>query len=177
MAILYRSMIPQQEEPKPNNTLGFIPDGPAGIAATLSKMVEWTRQYRTDLTIRTLAEQIVSAVPGKNFTGEVQAIQDWVRNNIRYTQDVADVETLKTPLYLIFNRFGDCDDMALLAGTLLSTLGHAVRYVATGAYPNEFDHVYVETKIGPRWVGVETTENVNLGWTPEPQHARMVRHV
>lgn len=170
-------MLPPMQEERPNNTLGFIPDGAPGIAATLDKMVAWTREYRTDLTLRKLAEQIISALPSKNYTAEVQAVQNWVRENIRYTQDVADVETLKSPLYLLFNRFGDCDDMSLLAGTLLSTLGHAVRYVAVGQYPGEFDHVYVETRIGPRWVGVETTEPVGIGWTPEPQGARMVRHV
>lgn len=166
---------------RPETTLSgelrYVPDGPAGIAATLDAMVEMTRHYKTDLTVRRLAEQIVSTVPDRNWYGESQAVQEWVRGNIRYTQDVYDVETLKTPLALINNPFGDCDDMALLAGTLLQSLGHPVRYVAMGTDGVNFEHVYVETKIGTRWVGIETTEDVHVGWVPPVQSPRMVRHV
>ena len=178
MALLTREMLGDLPEPLPKTTLHAIPDGSAGIAATLDYMVTETKKYRTDLTLRSLAENIIANVAIKNYWAEAEAVQNWVRSNIRYTQDVYDVETIKDPLTLVFSRFGDCDDMALLAGTLLITLGHPVRYVATGASePGEFDHVYVETKIANRWVGVETTENVPLGWIPEPQIARMVRHV
>lgn len=177
MALLTRDMVPPGEPEKPASSLRFIPDGAAGIGATLDAMVALTRQYRTDLTIRHLAEQIVAAVPGKSWTGEAEAVQNWVRNNIRYTMDIADVETLKTPVALLFARFGDCDDMALLAGTLLTSIGHPVRYVATSSDGAEFDHVYLETKAGSRWIGVETTENVALGWKPQSATLPMTRHV
>lgn len=155
-----------------------MPDGFAGIAFTLNRMVALTKEYRVNLTIRRLAESIVQLIPGKSYTEEAMAVQDWVRGNIRYTQDVWDVETLKTPLALIVDRFGDCDDMTLLAGTLLQTLGHPVRYVAVGCSdPNAYEHVYLETRIGTRWTGMELTENVPLGWCPQPQLIRMVRNV
>jgi transglutaminase-like putative cysteine protease len=140
-------------------------------------MVSLTREYRLDTDIRALAEQIVANVPGKNWYGEAEAVQNWVRDNVRYTQDIYDVETVKTPLVLIQSRFGDCDDMALLAGTLLQTIGHPVRYVAVGEDGVNFEHVYVETKIGTRWVGVETTEDVPLGWVPPNPQPKMIRHV
>jgi len=124
-----------------------------------------------------LAEQIVAAVPGKSWGGEAEAVQNWVRNNVRYTMDVADVETLKTPVALLYDRFGDCDDMALLAGTLLSSIGHPVRYVATGSNGSDYDHVYMETRIGNNWMGVETTEDVALGWKPQSTILPMRRHV
>lgn len=140
-------------------------------------MVRLTREYRTSLLLRNLAEQIVAAVPGKSYFGEAAAVQNWVRNNIRYTGDIAEVETLKTPEELFISRFGDCDDMSLFAGTLLQTLGHPVRYVAVGGDPGIYEHVFPETKIGSRWVAVETTENVALGWVPPELIQRMVRHV
>jgi len=161
----------------PQSTLRWIPDGAAGIGATLDAMVALTRQYRTELMVRRLAEQIVAAVPGKSWGGEAEAVQNWVRNNVRYTMDVADVETLKTPVALLYDRFGDCDDMALLAGTLLSSIGHPVRYVATGSNGADYDHVYIETKIGNRWIGIETTEDVAFGWKPISTIQPMTRHV
>lgn len=171
-------MLLQPEQEKPSDELVAIPDGQAGIAATLAQMVRLTKEYRTNPVIRRLAESIVTAVPSKNWYTEAAAIQEWVRNNIRYTQDVYDVETLKTPLTLLMDRYGDCDDMSMLAGTLLQTIGHPVRYVAVGTQePGQFDHVYVETRIGSRWVALETTEQVGLGWTPPQITARMIRNV
>jgi len=184
MALLTREMVLRSaleeghaQHEKPQSTLRWIPDGVDGIGATLDVMVAWTRKFRVDLTVRKLAEQIVAAVPGKSWAGEAEAVQNWVRNNIRYTMDVADVETLKTPIALLYDRFGDCDDMALLAGSLLSSIGHPVRYVATGSDGVNYDHVYIETKIGNKWVSVETTENVAFGWKPMGTIVPMVRHV
>lgn len=177
MAILTREQVAPEPPPSPRATLKAIPDGAAGIRATLDEMVRLTRECRTNLMLRSLAEQIVTAVPGKSYFGEAAAIQSWVRSNIRYTGDIAEVETLKTPDQLVINRFGDCDDMSLLAGTLLQTLGHPVRYVAVGRETGVFEHVFPETKIGNRWVAVETTEDVPLGWVPPDMPFRMVRHV
>lgn len=177
MALLTREMVDPAEPEKARSTLRLIPDGAAGIGATLDTMVGFTREYRVNPAIRRLAEQIVAAVPGKSWYGEAEAIQNWVRNNIRYTMDVADVEMLKTPLVLVMERFGDCDDMATLAGTLLSSIGHPVRYVAVGSNGADYDHVYLETKIGSKWVGIETTENVALGWKPSSTILPMIRHV
>lgn len=181
MALLYS---PQQAETvadreSPTSTLYGIPDGAGGIRATLDMMVLFTRQYRSDITLRTLAETIIGGIPGKDYIGEIQSVQDWVRDNIRYTKDIYDTETLKTPLYLIQHPFGDCDDMALLAGTLLNALGHKVRYVAVGTdAPGEFNHVFPETVINNgRWISVETTESVPLGWRPETITAQMIGNV
>lgn len=184
MAVLTREQVQQQladtgaTPVDPNGTLTEIPDGRAGIAATLDYMVDLTKQYRTNITVRTIAENIVQRIQGKDWYGEAAAVQEWVRDNIRYTMDVENVEMVKNPVLTLFTHAGDCDDMSLLAGTLLNTLGHPVRYVAVGTQEADvLEHVYVETKIGTRWIGVETTEDVELGWTPQPQLARMVRYV
>lgn len=163
----------------PNGKLIEIPEGVAGIAATLDFMVHLTKEYRTNFAIRTLAEQIVASVPAKDYYGELHAIQNWVRANVRYTDDVNGIEMVKNPYLTAVTHSGDCDDMALLAGTLINSLGKPVRYVAIGSSePGIFEHVYVEAKVNrDRWIAVETTEPVNLGWQPEPQLARMVRHV
>lgn len=175
--ILSPEMFQLQEE-APESRLYAIPDGHPGIAVTLQRMVALTREYRRNIIIRNTAEKIIERVPAKNWYLEIQAVQEWVKANIRYTQDVADIEMLKTPVALLESPFGDCDDMTLLTGTLLQSIGHPVRYVAVSTVdPLNYEHVYLETKVGMRWIGVETTEDVPLGWTPQPQLLRMVRNV
>jgi transglutaminase-like putative cysteine protease len=168
---------PPRSEPQ-HGTLGYIPDGPAGTRATLDIMVKLAREYKTNLEVRNQAEAIIAGVREKDYWGEAGAIQQWVRDNIRFTQDINGVETIKTPLELLYSGQGDCDDKSLLAATLLESVGHPAMFVAVGTQPGgEFDHVYVETKIGDNWIGVETTENVPLGWKPENVASRMVRHI
>lgn len=165
MALLTREMLDIQAGREPA-TLEILPeDSPGATRRTLGKMVALTKEYKFDPAIRALAEAIVSAVPAKNVWAEVTAVRDWVANNIRYTGDIGDVEHIKTPVALLMDRYGDCDDMALLTGTLLKSIGYAVKYIATGAtFPDEFDHVFTATRIGNRWVNIETTADVPLGW-------------
>lgn len=159
-------------------TLLAIPEGVAGIDATLKAMVKLVHQWRTDPLIRRAAERIIEDVPGKDGPGEVEAIQNWVRDNIRYTMDVRDVETLKTPYLTLTTRHGDCDDQAVLVATMLESIGYATRFSAIGfSGPDSFSHVLAEVKLGTRWIAVETTERVSLGWFPEGVNARMVRHI
>ena len=76
-------------------------------------------KYKTMLPVRNLAVQITSGVAGKDWRGEVQAIQDWVKSNIRYVRDIRDVETLHTPDVILQIRAGDCDDQSALVAILL----------------------------------------------------------
>jgi transglutaminase-like putative cysteine protease len=178
MAVL-QNLTPHKPRSEPQAaTLGYIPEGPAGTRATLDYMVKLARVYKTNLDVRNQAEQIVAGVREKDFWGEAAAIQAWVRDNIRFTQDINGIETIKTPAELLASGQGDCDDKSLLAATLLESIGHPARFVAVGYTPDgEFEHVYAETKIGDAWIGVETTENVPLGWKPETPTSIMVRHI
>lgn len=167
-----------QPQNQPSRSIRPIPDGPDGIRATLDEMVRMTREQRLEPTIRALAESIIAGLPNHSYWDEVEAVRKWVMRNIRYTMDVFDVETLKTPLALLRDRFGDCDDMTTLTGTLLQAIGHPVSYIAVGPdSPENFEHVYPITKIGNRWVAVETTEDVPLGWEPPRRAAYMRRNV
>jgi hypothetical protein len=54
-----------------------------------------------------------------------------------------------------------------LLAALLESIGHPCRFVAVGySRRNEFEHVYVETKIGHTWTALETTMDVPMGWAP-----------
>ena len=158
-------------------TLQALPDGVAGIKVTLAQMVKYAQAGRNSPPVRFLAEQIVRDVRPKSYTEEAQAIQQYVRDHIRYTRDIRGTETVSTPDQTISRGVGDCDDMALLASALLESIGHPTRFVAVGRQPNVFEHVLIETKIGNKWIPVETTENVPFGWYPPGMTARLVYHV
>lgn len=177
MAIITREQI-TAVEPQQTATLRALDPGVAGIRQTLNYMVAFAKQYRKYPDIRRLAEQIIVNVPQKDAVGEVRAIFNYVRDNIRYTQDIRDVETLKSPDATVFSGQGDCDDKSLLVATLLESVGYATRFVAVGMnQPGAYEHVFTEVKLGTRWIALDTTEPVEMGWSPPNPQARLERHV
>lgn len=159
-------------------SLHLIPDGAPGIEATLRIMSALVKQYKKSMAVRGTALQLISNCAQKDWPCEVQALHAFVRDQIRYVNDVTDVETVSTPDILLQDRAGDCDDKSTLLAALLESIGHPTRFIAIGFEPGIYEHVYVETKVGNKWVALETTENVNAGWEPDPQVvvSRMIRH-
>jgi transglutaminase-like putative cysteine protease len=158
-------------------TLQALPDGVPGIKATLALMVKLARQAKESYVVRRLAEQLTASVRQKDWLNEVRAIHEYVRDHVRYVKDIRGIETVATPDQTISRLMGDCDDKSLLTAALLESIGHPTRFVAVGRTPNNYVHVLVETKIANRWIPVETTENVAVGWYPPGMVARLVYHV
>lgn len=178
MVTLTREQVLNSEPIGQTATLGELSSGAAGIAQTLNYMVGIVKEYRKNPQIRALAESIIQGVPEKDSVAEIRAIFEWVRDNIRYTQDVRDVETLKTPDATVYSANGDCDDKSTLVATLLESVGYKTRFVAVGMNtPGVFEHVYAQVKLGTRWISMDTTENVVLGWEPKNPVAYMERHI
>lgn len=148
-------------------TITHIPNGESGTRATLKAMGEIVNQYKKVRAVRELALRIIQDVPAKRWRLEVQAIFDFVKSNIRYTKDVRGVETLHSPIQLLRLKQGDCDDMSILAASLLESIGHPTRFCAVGINGSNFCHVFAQTKIGGKWVTLECTkEDYSLGQTP-----------
>jgi transglutaminase-like putative cysteine protease len=178
MAILTAAQVAQSDTPQQTATLGYLSSGAAGIRQTLGYMVSIVKQYRKNPEIRALAERIIADVPEKDYIGEIRALFNFVRDNVRYTQDIRDVETLKTPDATLFSAQGDCDDKSTLIATLCETVGFVTRFIAIGMNQRGvFEHVYAEVKLGTVWIAMDTTENVSLGWKPKTPVAYMERHV
>lgn len=170
-------------QPRPM-TLGMVPSGPAGIAATLKTMVRVARDARKDPGVRQLAASLVRDLPQYDTVGEVRALHAFVRDHIRYTNDIRNVELIQTPKATLEMGVGDCDDKSTLLASLLESIGRPTRFVAIAMKPSDqFSHVYVETRLGvdakgrPRWVPLETIKPVDAGWSPSNVTRRMVAHV
>jgi transglutaminase-like putative cysteine protease len=124
------------------------------------------RQYKKDATIRNTAASMIQRLDQKDWESEITTLFHFVRDSIRYMRDVRGVETVQTPVATLSRGYGDCDDKSTLLASLLESVGHPTRFVAIGRGPNSFSHVYVETRIGTRWIGLEPTEPVPAGWKP-----------
>lgn len=141
-------------------------------------MKKWAREYRRNPEIRAFAEDLIRGVPEKDAVGEVRAVFEWVRDNIRYTQDIRDVETIKSPDAVIYSGMGDCDDKALLVSTLLETIGFPTRFVAVALNePGVFEHVYTEVKLGTVWITLDSIMPYPMGWKPSGVLSQLVRDV
>lgn len=116
--------------------------------------------------IRLTAINLTRDLPQKSYYLEAKAIHDFVRDEIRYVRDVRDVETIAYPEVTLDIGAADCDDAVVLAASLLESIGHPTRFVAIGRAPDHYEHVYLETKIGDRWVASETTEPWAFGKRP-----------
>lgn len=113
-------------------------------------------------------------VAPRDWLGEVNAICDYVKHNVRYTLDTFGIDTYRTPDRTLELAIGDCDDMAALTGAALQAVGYPVwiKVVQTRGQ-DDFHHIYVLTGVPPqnpaRIVPVDPSHPAHLGcgWEPE----------
>jgi len=153
-----------------------IPSGKAGTVETLKIMRGLVRSYKKSVPLRMTALDIVQSLNQKDYAGELRALQQFVRDQIRYVRDIRGIETVSTPDQTLITRQGDCDDKSVLLATLLEAIGHPTRFVAVGYAPGEYAHVLVESRLGNGWIPAETTEPVDVGWYPPGMESRLVIH-
>ena len=132
---------------------------------------------RRSFIIRNTAAELVRHLPQKDWLNEIKIVHEFVRDNIRYVRDIVGRETVQTPENTLRFGYGDCDDKALLTAALLEAIGHPARFIAVGRRPGDFEHVLVQTKIRDKWVSVETTEPVPLGWHPPSMPYQLIYHI
>lgn len=151
-------------------TLKAIPSGPRGIADTLKEMVQLVKAGKKNMDVRETTGFLVNGCLQKDSSCEIQTIHAFVRDQIRYLQDISDVETITTPEKTLELGYGDCDDKCILIASMLESIGYKTRFVAIGFQPGVFAHVYCEVKLGNNtWFPLETTEDVAAGWEPPPR--------
>lgn len=155
-------------------TLASLPDGEAGTIATLELMRRIVHRYKPSPAIRELAIALTNDLPNRDWVGEVNAVADYVRENIRYVRDVAGLETVQTPDVTLELAAGDCDDQSTLVATLLESIGHRTRFVAVGwRAPHRYSHVYPEILMKNGWMGVDTTREAGVYSGFQPTLARL----
>jgi hypothetical protein len=158
--------------------LGRIPTGYLGTVQTVEHIKELIRQGSKDFFVRQKAIDILleNKVEPKQYMAEIETLFRWVQKNIRYTKDPFQVEVLHSARRMLELRAGDCDDMAILLGSMLKSIGHPVRLVLAGfdpARPNQYSHIYLEVLYKNRWIPLDATMPFAAGWSP-PSSSRKV---
>lgn len=162
----------------PPHRLAALPEGVAGIRATLKRMVDMTRKGRKNLGVRTVAMRLVRELPPKAFSDQVVELFRFVQKRIRYVHDVREVETLQDPAYTLTEGQGDCDDMSMLLASMLESIGHPTRFVALALDNGPFSHVITETRLGEKWLPLDPTVSyAYVGWAPPGVTNRIVWNV
>lgn len=116
-----------------------------------------------DLSIRSLALQLTNNLDQKAFADEADVCLRYCRDNIRYVGDIYNVETLQYPQTTVHLGAGDCDDKSILLASLLSAIGHRVRFVAIAFISDFYSHVWVQDNILGKWLDLEPTEPIDCG--------------
>ena len=148
-----------------------IPTGLAGTRATVAQVARLICDGARDFYVRQKAIDILLAggVAPKDYLGEIDALFRWVQRNVRYTKDPFRVEVLHSARRMLELRAGDCDDMTILLGSLVKSVGHPVRIVLTGPDPSRpevFSHIYLEARHQDQWIPLDATMPHGMGWSP-----------
>ena len=148
-----------------------VQKGTRGTLVTAGIIGRLIQESAKDFYVRQKAIEIFRAygILPKDRFGEVCALFDFVKRNIRYTRDIFRVELLHSARRMLELRAGDCDDMTILLGAMLLSTGHPVRLVLAGFKrnkPHAYSHIYPEVNVGGRWLAVDATVNRPIGFAP-----------
>lgn len=154
---------------------GQLPKGYAGTKKTLAYIIGLVKEGAKDFDVRQTAIDILfeHGIRPKDYLGEIRALFEWVKNNVRYTRDIHRVELLHTARRMLELRAGDCDDMTILLAAMLKAVGHPVRLALVGFNPRRkelFTHIYLEAFCKGLWIPLDATMSKPLGWAPRADH-------
>jgi Transglutaminase-like superfamily len=165
-----RAVAPKRTRPV-RITTRRIPSGSRGTDWTVEQIRSFILEGAKDFAVRRRVVEILMAqrVRARDYLGEIKALFEWVQRNIRYTRDPHRVELLHSARRMLELRAGDCDDMTILLGAMLQSIGHPIRIVVVGPNPRRphlFTHVYPEVRFRGRWIAVDATVPHPMGWRP-----------
>jgi len=158
-------------------TTGKLPAGDAGTRKTLAIMAQLAQAGALRREVRETAIDVLrsSGTAPHDTAGELAALFEFVRDQVRFTGDIAGVETLQAPHYTLRVMAGDCDDRAVLLVALARSVGipAALRFRVIAANPRRpgtFSHVYVVANVKGKDVALDPTYSISrMGWQhPHP---------
>jgi len=134
--------------------------GPQDTILLMISMTVGPRGEQSTL-VRSLKDHIVRDIAPKDYLSEILAVRNFVAEKVKYSNDAVAVEQVQDPERMCEEivqhgkAVADCDEIALLIGTLCRQLGREVEYVTVGfGRPNSFAHVFcrVQEPKSQRWI-------------------------
>ena len=100
-------------------------------------------KYSVHPEVRKLASKLIRGCKDYDTRCELEAIYSFVKNNIRYTEDVSYVDSYHSPLRILELGIADCDDFTILIDSLLASIGWTVGSRIISVKPDKpFHHIY-----------------------------------
>lgn len=140
-----------------------------GLSGVVDKIREFILHGRGKMDVRSKALEITKGIPvdqrtghpdRRNFGNIAQAVYQWMKHNIAYVRDPHFIEWVQDAEATLKIRSGDCDDMTVLSGALLMSLGVPCRILIIGQKdnnPDQFSHIYLEFQHNGRWYPFDVT--------------------
>jgi transglutaminase-like putative cysteine protease len=102
-----------------------------------------------------------------------RSLFDNIRRNVRYTSDIAGVDTYQKPSHTLALRTGDCDDYSTLTCASLQSIGIPCRYkVIRTRGARDWNHIYPQAGFPrqrpTRWISMDSSVNMPFGWEAPP---------
>lgn len=120
------------------------------------------RQGARNLAVRNTAIDIIRGrgVAPHDTLGQIRALYTWVRGRVGFVNDPVGVEQLQGAPYTLEHLSGDCDDYAVLLGSLMESIGipATLRFKVIAANPNQprsFSHVYLTAQAAGRTIPLD----------------------
>ncbi len=150
----------------------YINDGAIGTGETIQEMANLASAGKRNFKIRILCGKLIKNCRPKDYRCYANAAFLFCRDKIKYVFDPSGVELVEAPEKILESGIADCDSICVLLASMFECMGFPARFVtikADTARPDEFSHVYVETKI-PRhgWIAADATMPHDFGWEPDP---------
>lgn len=135
---------------------------------TIRKMYQLIDQGKTDTKFQELVYDVTKGTRNKDYRGEINKIFNWAKRTIRYTRDPYGVELVQDVWATIKRERGDCDDLSILLGAAVETMGAPVRITTVSTRADlEPVHVYPEAFVSGRWLPLDATVPSSYpGWKP-----------
>lgn len=97
-----------------------------------------------------------------------------IRGNVRYTSDIAGVDTYQKASHTLALRTGDCDDYSTLTCSALQSIGIPCRFkVIRTKGANDWNHIFPQAgfpRLNPtKWVSMDSSINMPFGWEAPPR--------
>jgi transglutaminase-like putative cysteine protease len=118
---------------------------PNVLKDTVQGIKKMILEGREDLSLRSLAVRATKdeSLPSR----KALRIFEWIRQNIRLVPDIRNVEFVAGVQYTLKIGAGDCDDISVLVGAMLESIGFETRIHVINTNPDgEYNHVFVDYK-------------------------------
>ena len=146
-------------------------------------IIRLTQSGREDPRIRKATARVINrkcgdkwCLPEKDWDGEVRAIFNYCRNNVRYTRDIEGKDLYQAANRTLELKGGDCASYSILLGSMLLSAGYPVKFrVIRTNEAKSWNHIFVlagvpmkSTMAGAsselKWVSLDASVPKAPGW-------------